>query len=206
MVVEDAALERRRMDLVKVEILTQDRPALLDLPPQRRERVILHLVHAGIDTPITDVGVAPFRSNRDRLRWAPALAKPGSQEAFGEAVGARRIEIANARVVGGVEDLMRPALQRIDAAVGADVMFPTERDVAGTSDGGQPQADRRDLEAGGAQGAERHSHGPGYGRLRIRAFSSWNSASVSTPDRLSSLIFASCSYRSLLGADVTGVD
>src|SRR5467141_1896429 len=162
MVVEDAALERRRMDLVKVEILAQDCTALLDLPPQRRQRVILHLVHAGIDPPITDVCVAPFRSNRDRLWWEPTLAKPGSQEAFGEAVGARRIEITNARVVGGVEHFVRPALQRVDAAVGADVVFPTERDVAGTSDGGQPQADRRDLEPGGAEGAERHPGRSGY--------------------------------------------
>src|SRR5437879_6126401 len=206
MIVEDAAFDCRRMDLVKVEILAQDCPALLDLPPQRRQRVIFHLVHAGIDPPITDVCVAPFRSYRDRLWWEPASAKPGSQEALGEAVGARRIEIANARVVGGVEDLMRPELQRIDAAVGADVVFPTERDVARTSDGGQPQADRRDLEAGGAHGAEPNPRGSGYGRLRIRAFSSSNSASVSTPERLSSLILASCSYRSPLGADDAGAD
>src|SRR2546423_15051869 len=193
MVVEGAALERRRMDLVKVEILAQDGPALLDLPPQCRQRLIFHLVYAGIDAPITDVGVAPFRSDRDRLRWEPALAKPGSQEALGEAVGARCIEIANARVVGGVEDLVRPALQRVDAPVRADVRFPPERDVAGTSDGGQPEPDRRDLEPSGAEGAKRHPRSAGYGCFRIRAFSSSNSASLSTPDCLSSLILRSCS-------------
>src|SRR5256714_7906490 len=174
-------------------MLAQDCPALLDLPPQCRQRVIFHLVHAGIDAPITDVRVAPFRSDRHRFRWEPALAKPRRQEPFRKAVRARGIEIANARVVGGVEDLVRSALQRVDAPVRADVMFPTERDVAGTSDGGQPQADRRDLGPSGAEGPKGHPRSVGYGCFRIRAFSSSNSASVSTPDCLSSLILRSCS-------------
>ncbi len=83
---------------------------------------------------------------------------------------------------------MRPAFQRLDAAVVAEVVFPTERDVSGTSDSGQPEPDRRDLERGGAEKAKRYPGGSGYGCFRIRAFSSSNSASVSTPDCLSSLI------------------
>src|SRR5437879_9537288 len=149
--------------------------------------MILHLMHLGVDAPITDVGVSPFRSDRHRFRCEPALAKPRSQEAFRKAVGPRGVEIANARVVGGVEDLVRSALQRVDAAVGADVVFPTDRDVAGTSDGGQPEPDRRDLEPSGAEGAKRHPRSAGYGCFRIRAFSSSNSASVSTPDCFNSL-------------------
>src|SRR2546430_5951065 len=164
--------------------------------------MILHLMHPGVDAPITDVGVAPFRSDRHRFRCEPALAKPRSQEPFGKAVRARGIEIANAHVVGGVEDLVRSALQRVDAPVRADVMFPTERDVAGTSDGGQPEPDRRDLEPGGAEGAKRHPGRSGYGCLRIRAFSSSNSASVSTPDCFNSLIWRNCSYRAPAGTDV----
>jgi hypothetical protein len=102
-------------------------------------------MHAGVYLPITNVGVAPFRSHRDRIRCELAPAKPRSQKAFRVAVRTRRVEIANARVVSGVEDLMRPAFQRLDAAVAADVVVPTERDVPGTSDGGQPESDRRDI-------------------------------------------------------------
>jgi hypothetical protein len=86
---------------------------------------------------------------------------------------------------------MRPAFQRLDAAVPADVVFPTECDVPGTSDGGQPEPDWRDLQPSGAEGAERYPGRSAYGCLRIRAFSSSNSASVSTPDCFSSLILRS---------------
>src|SRR6266853_579304 len=105
-------------------------------------------MHAGVYLPITNIGVAPFRSHRDRIRCELAPAKPRSQKALREAVRTRRVEIANARVVSGVED----------------------------------------LERGGAEKAKRYPGGSGYGCFRIRAFSSSNSASVSTPDCLSSLI------------------
>src|SRR5205807_4774163 len=75
-IVEDAALERRRMDLIEVEVLIQQSSALRDLPSQRCERVILHLVDASIDLPVTDVGITPLRTHRDRVRWEPALAQP----------------------------------------------------------------------------------------------------------------------------------
>src|ERR1700682_1123096 len=193
MVLEDAALECRGMDLVEVEIITQQGPALRNLPPECGQRMILYLVDPGIDAPITDVGVAPFRSQRHRVRCEPPLAEPRGEEALCVAIRSRGVEVANAGVVGGGQDLVRSVLQRLDTAVRADVVLPTERDVSGASDGGQPEPDRRDLEPGGAKGAERHPRSVGYGCLRIRAFSSSNSASVSTPDCFSSLILRNCS-------------
>jgi hypothetical protein len=133
------------MDLIEVEIVAEQRSALLDLSPECGQRVIFHLMHAGVDPPTTNVGVAPFRSHRHCFGCELPPAKPRSQKAFREAVRTRRIEIANARVVSGVEDLVRPAFQRLDAAVVAEVVVPTERDVPGTSDSGQPEPDRRDI-------------------------------------------------------------
>src|ERR1700737_3727125 len=175
------------MDLIEVEILAQQRPALLDLPAERGQRVILYLMNPGVDPPVTDVGVAPFRSDGHRPGPEPPLAEPRAQEAFRKAVRAGGIEIENARVIGGAEDLVRASLQGLDATVGANVMLATERDVTGAADGGQPEPDRGDLEPGGAEGAKLHPRRSGYGCLRIRAFSSSNSASESTPDCLSSL-------------------
>jgi hypothetical protein len=45
------------------------------------------------------------------------------------------------------------ALQGLDAAVGAEVGVAAQVDVGGAAEGGQAEADRADLEAGGAQGA-----------------------------------------------------
>src|SRR5260370_30838663 len=106
---------------------------------------MFHLMQGGVYLPITSVGVAPFRSHRHCFGCELASAKPRSQKAFREAVRTRRVEIANARVVSGVEDLVRPAFQRLDAAVVAEVVIATERDVPGTSDSGQPEPDRRDI-------------------------------------------------------------
>jgi hypothetical protein len=71
--------------------------------------------------------------------------KPRREKAFREAVRSRRVEIANARVVGGIENLVRPAFQRLDTAIAAEVVFSADRDIAGTPDGGQPEPDRRDI-------------------------------------------------------------
>src|SRR2546430_17476378 len=97
------------MDLIEVEVLAEQCAALRDLSSQRGERVILDLMDAGVDLPVTDVGVAPLRSHGDGLRREAAPAKPRPQEALRETVGAGGLEAADpglirrAQGVGGME-------------------------------------------------------------------------------------------------------
>jgi hypothetical protein len=89
---------------------------------------------------------------------------------------------------------MGSAFQGRHASIPTEVFRPIERDIAGASQRRQAEPDGRDLQTGGAQRPERRNRGrrSGYGCLRIRAFSSWNSASESTPDCFSSPICRSC--------------
>src|SRR2546430_4374378 len=98
------------MDLVEVEVLAEQCTALRDLSSQRGERVILDLMDAGVDLPVTDVGVAPLRSHGDGLRREAALAKPRPQEALREAVGAGGVEGADTGGIGSPQDLVGSAL------------------------------------------------------------------------------------------------
>src|SRR4051794_21175741 len=50
-VVEDTAFERRRVNLIKAEVISQGRAALLSLTAQRGERVFLDLVFVGVNFP-----------------------------------------------------------------------------------------------------------------------------------------------------------
>ena len=179
------------MDLIEVQVLAEQSAALCDLPSERGERVILHLVDASIDLPVTDVGIAPLRPHGDRVRWEPALAQPGREETLRKAVGAGGIEVADAGVIGGAQDLVGATLERGHTAIAAEVRLPIERDVSGTTQGGEAEPDRRHHEPGGAKRAQLHSGG--YGCSRIRAFSFSNSACESTPDCLNSPICRNCS-------------
>src|SRR6266849_5481160 len=107
----DPTFQRRRVDLVEVEVFTEERTALLDLPSQRRQGMILYLVDASIDLPIADVRVAPFGSHGDGVRWERALAEPRGEETLGESVGAGSVEVADAGVKGGAQDVVGAALQ-----------------------------------------------------------------------------------------------
>src|SRR5260370_36231811 len=107
-------------------------------------------------TPFPYTTLFRSRPDGDRVRWERALAEPGREEALREAVGAGGIELADAGVVRRAQDLVRSPLQRLDTPVGAEVMVPTERDVSRASDGGQPEANRRYLEAGGAKRPKPH--------------------------------------------------
>jgi hypothetical protein len=65
-IVEDVALERRRVDLVEGEVRAEQVSAFGELPPERRHRQVLHLVPLGIHPPPGRVGVAPLRADRHR--------------------------------------------------------------------------------------------------------------------------------------------
>src|SRR5207245_1304353 len=194
-VIEDTAYQRRRMDLIKVQVIAEQRPALLDLALQGRQGVVFDLVHPGVDLPVADVGIAPLRADRDTLRWERALAEPRRQEPLREAIGARGINVANPGVIGSAQDLVRSALQRLDASVVSEIMRAVDREIPGATQRRQAKPDRRDPQPGRAQRpkCQARGRGSGYGCLRIRAFSSWNSASESTPDCFNSPICRNCS-------------
>ena len=59
------------------------------------------------------------------------------------AVGARRIEVADAGVLGGAEQLVRFLLEDADAAIAAQVPIAMQGDVTGAAERGQAQAERR---------------------------------------------------------------
>src|SRR5438034_1784546 len=129
------------MDLIEVEVLAEECTALRDLTSQRGERVILDLMDAGVDLPVTDVGVAPLRSHGDGLREA-ALAKPRRQEALRKAVGAGGVEVADAGVIGGAQDLMGSALESGHTSIASQILRAIERDVAGPTQRRQAEPDR----------------------------------------------------------------
>src|SRR5437764_10668564 len=168
------------MDLIEVEVLAEQCAALRDLSSQRGQRVILHLKDAGLDVPVTDVGVAPLRSHGDGLRREAALAKPRRQEALRKAVGAGGVEVADTGVIGSAQDLVGSALQGGHTSIASQILRAVERDVAGSTQRRQAAPDRRHPQPGGAERPKLQAGGPRYGCWMIRAFSSWNSASQST--------------------------
>ena len=64
-VVEHAGLQRRGVHVVDAEPVAEQRPGLRDLLGERGERVVLDLVHVGVDPPVADVAVAPLRADLD---------------------------------------------------------------------------------------------------------------------------------------------
>ena len=83
---------------------------------------------------------------------------------------------------------MRLALERLDAAIDPQILVAIRRDVRRAAECGEAQAYWRDRETCLAERpADQPARDtPRYGSLRIRAFSASNSASVRTPDALSS--------------------
>ncbi len=63
-VVEDAALERGRMDLVEIEMGTEQRRGLGQLVAEHGQGVVLGLVDGGGHVPVPGVAVSPFRTRR----------------------------------------------------------------------------------------------------------------------------------------------
>src|SRR5256885_3428498 len=130
------------MDLIEVQVLAEQSAALRDLPSERGERVILHLVDASIDAPVTDVGIAPLRPHGDRVRWEPALTQPRCEEALRKAVGTGGVEVADAGVIGGAQDLVGSMLQGGHTSIASKILRAVQRDVAGPTQGGEAEPNR----------------------------------------------------------------
>src|SRR5262245_18045793 len=75
-VVEDAALQRRRVDLIQREVGSEERLRLGELTLERRERMVLDLVMARVDLPVGRIPVSPFRRDRDFAGRDLAAAEP----------------------------------------------------------------------------------------------------------------------------------
>ena len=153
-VVEHAALERGRVDLVEREVLAEQRARLAELAAQRRDREVLDLVLVDVDAPVRGVGVAPLRADGHVAAREAAALEPRAEEGLAAAVGARRVEVAHAALVGRVEHLVGVALHGADVGV-ADVAGMAEVDVAGPPEGGEAEPERADGQAGGTE----RSHG-----------------------------------------------
>ena len=153
-VVEHAALERRRVDLVEREVIAEQGARLAELAAQRRDREVLDLVLGDVDAPVRRVRVAPLRADGDVGARQAAALQPRGEEGLAAAVGARGVVVAHAALVGRVEHLVGMALHGVDVGV-ADVVVVAEVDVAGTAEGGETEPQRADGQAGGAE----RSHG-----------------------------------------------
>ena len=75
-VLEHAALEGRRVDLVEAEPVAQKRTALGQLVAEMRERVVLYLIHVGADLPVGDIAVTPFGPHRHMPERKRAPVEP----------------------------------------------------------------------------------------------------------------------------------
>jgi hypothetical protein len=140
-VVETARLRRRAVDLVEVE------------PRPRRSRLSASwLVKRGSESSFSSwtaastrqsggVAVPPFAADRERLARTPSLGEPAREELLGAAVAPRDVDVTDAGLASGVEDLARPRVQRVRRAVGRQVARPAERDVARSPD--SPRGRRR---------------------------------------------------------------
>jgi hypothetical protein len=126
------------VDLVQAQVVAEQRTGLAELAAQAGQGVVLDLLDLRVHAPAAGVGVAPLGADRDRARLEPAPPEPLAQELLGPAVGTRRVQVTHAGVVCGVQQLVGPPAQIVDAAVGPEVLVAAERDVGGASDGRKP--------------------------------------------------------------------
>jgi hypothetical protein len=85
-VVQHAALDRRRVDLIQREMIAQQIERLSQLPAERRGRKVLDLRGIGLNLPIGGVPVAPFRGDGGRARGQPPAFEPRGEEGLRPAV------------------------------------------------------------------------------------------------------------------------
>ena len=68
-----------------------------------------------VTAPAIDIEKRFAASDFRRISGRPlALGEPRAEEAFGQAIGASHIDVADAGVVGRLEERMRPAFHRFD--------------------------------------------------------------------------------------------
>jgi hypothetical protein len=129
------------MDLIEVEMGTEESRALRPLAAQRGERMVLDLMGLGLHLPARGVGVAPLRGDRHIRGRDRARGQPAGQEPLGEAVGARGVEVAHASGPGGVQHRVRAGLHGRLVVVVAEIVGVAEGHVPRPAEGGQAEAE-----------------------------------------------------------------
>jgi hypothetical protein len=135
-------------------VITEEPPRLRDLPSERGDREILHLLDVGVQPPSAHVGVSPLRSDDD-LRTIPGV-EPSTEERLRIAVGSRDVHVPDARGERRIEDLPTPSLHRGSGALAPEVAIPPEIQVDGSPERGQAEPDPRGHEPGLSEGTDLH--------------------------------------------------
>ena len=140
-IVKDAAFDRGRVDLIKPKSVTEQRPAFDDLPAQRLDRQVLHLVNRSIELPRPDIRVAPLGTDRQRIARRLSRAQPGSEKLLRQSVRTCCVNVANAGRVRRVEHVMTALLHDGDGPLVTVVLISPEIDVGRPAERGQTQPD-----------------------------------------------------------------
>ena len=127
------------MDLVEVELVAEQRVTFLPLLAQHGERVFLHLMLIGVDLPLRHVAIAPLGGDDDRIGVDLACTEPTAEKLFCLAVGARRVEVADAEPPRRVQHGMALRFHGRHAASCGKFIPVAQSDVAGPTQGGQAQ-------------------------------------------------------------------
>ena len=150
---EHAAFDRRRVDLVEPQMRAEERTALGGLACERFGGQLLSLLDRSVHPPVAGIGVPPLGTDDGDVKGRPAgrqrnapVPQPRSQEGFGVAVRSRRVEIAHACRICGIEHLVGAALHRSDRAIVAEVARPAIGDVCRPAERRQAEADPGDLQ------------------------------------------------------------
>src|SRR5207302_4932608 len=125
---ERGAVRRDRVDLVDVDVGTEQSARLGQLPVEGRDAVVLDLVHVGVDPPAGRVGVAPLAADHDIVDAAPAT-QPVGEELFGEAVRAGHVDVAHSTGVPVVEKLVGTLAQSVHGPPRRQVGLVSDVDV-----------------------------------------------------------------------------
>jgi hypothetical protein len=155
-IVEDAALERRRVNLIELQVRREDVSALGHLPLERAGREVLHLVHGRVGLPVCGVPVSPFRTDGRGAGWHAPRAQPRSKKGLGQPVRSGRVDVADAGRPGRVEHGVAASLHGVHGPVAAQIGPPSDVDVRGPAQCGKAQAQSGDVQARGAQVARTH--------------------------------------------------
>jgi hypothetical protein len=131
-----------RCGSVEVEAVAEKAATLRELGREARERQLFLLVDGRVDAPAGRVSVAPLAADRERIRRHCTLSKPSREELLGAPVAARDVDVADAGGAGGVQHVGDARVHRVRRPL-RQVVRAAERDVAGSRDRGEADADPR---------------------------------------------------------------
>ena len=139
MIMKHRAVGCHRMDLIDVEPVPELGRGLGELGLERRDRVILDLVHGSLTPPFAHIAVAPLGRDGDVGDFRMG-ADPVRKEALGQPVRASAVEVTHAGGVRGVEDDTRLSVEVLDGPLGAE-LIARRGDVCGATESGQAETD-----------------------------------------------------------------